>query len=98
MPNKQNVQGAAATATTADQFIVEAAEIEKVVMSEADRITPDVAMDIMLAIIKSAETEENESCSRLDKILWSIRGSYLMGFQKALELYSEYIKQTLQEV
>lgn len=99
MPNKQNVQEAAATATrTAESFFMEAAEIEDIVRSEANRITPDVAMDIMLAIIKSTNTEENEDCSRLDKILWSIRSSYLIGFQKALECYSEGIKQTLQEV
>ena len=98
MPNKQNVQEAAATATATEQLFMEAAEIEAIVRSESDRITPDVAADIMLAIMKSTDAEENEDCSRLDKILWSIRGSYLIGFQKALECYSECIKQTLQEV
>ena len=98
MPNKQNVQGAAATATTAENFFMEAAEIEAIVRSESDRITPDVAADIMLAIAQSTDTEENKDCTPLDKILWAVRSSYLIGFQKALECYSECIKQTLQEV
>lgn len=98
MPNKQKLQEAAATATkTSESFLIEAAEIEAIVKSEADRITPDVAADIMLAIIKSTGTEENKDCDRLDKILWSIRCSYLLGFQKALECYSECIKQQLQK-
>lgn len=96
MPNKQNVQEAAATATTAEQLFMEAAELEGVVKAEADRITPEVAADIMLAILNNVDEEDGKNCSRLDKMLWAIRGSYLIGFQKALEAYSDCIKATLQ--
>lgn len=97
MPNKQNTQEAAATATAAHQFTLEGTEIKTILRAEADRLTPDATLEILLSIVEATGTEENESCNNFDKILWSIRCGYLIGFQKALECYSECIKQQLQK-
>lgn len=62
----------------------------------ADALTIDVTQEMILQICE--QTEFPSDFTNLERILWTSRGTYLLGYRAALDMYSRAIEEILREV
>jgi hypothetical protein len=78
-------------------FTMTSEQIDSVIDGMAERITPEVASDLLVEIIDSSGTNLDEGIL-YDRIIWLIRCAFLAGFRDAATVFNDAAIMSVQEL
>jgi len=76
-------------------FVMSAADRSRLSDSIAETLTIDAMMEMSLEICKHVEFPDGFTA--LERMLWTSRSAYLLGFRQALDAYSQVFEEAMRE-
>lgn len=76
------------------EFIFEEEQIKKIVQTQSDRLDYEASVELMERVMNAfpIQPEEREKVSRLDRIIYTVRGAYIFGYMSAVDTLNDAMR------
>lgn len=76
------------------ELIFEEEQIKKIVQTQSDRLDHEASVELMERVINAfpIQPEEREKVSRLDRIIYAVRGAYILGYMSAVDTLNDAMR------
>lgn len=76
------------------ELIFEEEQIKKIAQTQSDRLDYEASVELMGRVMNAfpIQPEEREKVSRLDRIIYAVRGAYIIGYMSAVDTLNEATK------
>lgn len=76
------------------ELIFEEEQIKKIAQTQSDRLDYDTSVELMERVMNAfpIQPEEREKVSRLDRIIYAVRGSYIFGYMSAVDTLNDAMR------
>lgn len=73
------------------ELIFDEEQKREIAQEQSDRLDYEASVELMKRVMEAfpIQPEEREQVSRLDRILYAVRGAYLIGYMSAIDTLSE---------
>lgn len=73
------------------ELIFDEEQKREIAQAESDRLDYEASVEIMKRVMEAfpIQAEERDQVSRLDRILYAVRGAYLIGYMSAIDILDE---------
>lgn len=76
------------------ELILEEEQIKKMAQKQSDRLDYEASVELMERVMNAfpIQPEEREKVSRLDLIIYAVRGAYIFGYMSAVDTLNDAMK------
>lgn len=76
------------------ELIFEEEQIKKIVQTQSDRLDYEASVELMERVMNAfpIQPEEREKVSRLDRIIYAVRGAYIIGYMSAVDTLNDAMR------
>lgn len=76
------------------ELIFEEEQIKKIAQTQSDRLDYDTSVELMERVMNAfpIQPEEREKVSRLDRIIYAVRGAYIFGYMSAVDTLNDAMR------
>lgn len=76
------------------ELIFEEEQIKKIVQTQSDRLDYEASIELMERVMNAfpIQPEEREKVSRLDRIIYAVRGAYILGYMSAVDTLNDAMR------
>lgn len=76
------------------ELIFEEEQIKKIAQTQSDRLDYEASVELMGRVMNAfpIQPEEREKVSRLDRIIYAVRGAYIIGYMSAVDTLNDAIR------
>lgn len=76
------------------ELIFEEEQIKKIAQTQSDRLDYEASVELMGRVMNAfpIQPEEREKVSRLDRIIYAVRGAYIIGYMYAVDTLNDAIR------
>lgn len=76
------------------ELIFEEEQIKKIAQTQSDRLGYDTSVELMERVMNAfpIQPEEREKVSRLDRIIYAVRGAYIFGYMSAVDTLNDAMR------
>lgn len=76
------------------ELIFEEEQIKKIVQTQSDRLDYEASVELMERVMNAfpIQPEEREKVSRLDRIIYAVRGAYIFGYMSAVDTLNDAMR------
>ena len=76
------------------ELIFEEEKIKKIVQTQSDRLDYEASVELMERVMNAfpIQPEEREKVSRLDRIIYAVRGAYIFGYMSAVDTLNDAMR------
>lgn len=76
------------------ELIFEEEQIKKIAQTQSDRLDYDTSVELMERVMNAfpIQPEERETVSRLDRIIYTVRGAYIFGYMSAVDTLNDAMR------
>lgn len=76
------------------ELILEEEQIKKIVQTQSDRLDYEASVELMERVMNAflIQPEEREKVSRLDRIIYAVRGAYIFGYMSAVDTLNDAMR------
>lgn len=69
-------------------------QIKEIAQKQSDRLDYEASVELMERVINAfpIQPEEREKVSRLDRIIYAVRGAYIFGYMSAVDTLNEAMR------
>lgn len=69
-------------------------QIKEIAQKQSDRLDYEASVELMERVINafSIQPEEREKVSRLDRIIYAVRGAYIFGYMSAVDTLNDAMR------
>lgn len=73
------------------ELIFEEEQIKEIAQKQSDRLDYDTSVELMERVMNAfpIQPEEREKVSRLDRIIYAVRGAYIFGYMSAVDTLND---------
>lgn len=73
------------------ELIFEEEQIKEIAQTQSDRLDYDASVELMERVMNAfpIQPEEREKVSRLDRIIYAVRGAYIFGYMSAVDTLND---------
>ena len=73
------------------ELIFEEEQIKKIAQTLSDRLDYETSVELMELVMNAfpIQPEEREKVSRLDRIIYAVRGAYIIGYMSAVDTLND---------
>lgn len=82
------------------ELIFEEEQIKKIAQTQSDRLDYEASVELMELVMNAfpIQPEEREKVSRLDRIIYAVRGAYIIGYMSAVDTLNDANRARLQPI
>lgn len=82
------------------ELIFEEEQIKKIAQTQSDRLDYEASVELMELVMNAfpIQPEEREKASRLDRIIYAVRGAYIIGYMSAVDTLNDANRARLQPI
>ncbi len=76
------------------ELIFEEEQIKEIVQTQSDRLDYEASVELMERVMNAfpIQPEEREKVSRLDRIIYAVRGAYIIGYMSAVDTLNDAMR------
>lgn len=76
------------------ELIFEEEQIKEIAQKQSDRLDYEASVELMERVMNAfpLQPEEREKASRLDRILYAVRGAYIFGYMSAVDTLNDAMR------
>lgn len=76
------------------ELIFEEEQIKKIAQMQSDRLDYEASVELMERVMNAfpIQPEEREKVSRLDRVIYAVRGAYIIGYMSAVDTLNDAIR------
>lgn len=76
------------------ELIFDEEQKREVAQAQSDRLDYEASVELMKRVMEAfpIQTEEREQVSRLDRILYTVRGAYIIGYMSAVDTLNDAMR------
>lgn len=76
------------------ELIFEEEQIKKIAQTQSDQLDYDASVELMELVMNAfpIQPEEREKVSRLDRIIYAVRGAYIFGYMSAVDTLNDAMR------
>lgn len=76
------------------ELIFEEEQIKKIVQTQSDRLDYEASVELMERVMNAfpIQPEEREKASRLDRVIYAVRGAYIFGYMSAVDTLNDAMR------
>lgn len=73
------------------ELIFEEEQIKEIAQKQSDQLDYDASVELMERVMNAfpIQPEEREKVSRLDRIIYAVRGAYIFGYMSAVDTLND---------
>lgn len=76
------------------ELILAEEQIKEIAQKQSDRLDYDASIELMERVMNAfpIQPEERENVSRLDRIIYAVRGAYIFGYMSAVDTLNDAMR------
>ena len=76
------------------ELIFEEEQIKEIAQTQSDRLDYEASVELMERVMNAfpIQPEEREKVSRLDRIIYAVRGAYIIGYMSAVDTLNDAMR------
>lgn len=76
------------------ELILEEEQIKKIAQTQSDRLDYEASVELMERVMNAVpiQPEEWEKVSRLDRVIYAVRGAYIFGYMSAVDTLNDAMR------
>lgn len=76
------------------ELILEEEQIKKIAQTQSDRLDYEASVELMERVMNAVpiQPEEREKVSRLDRVIYAVRGAYIFGYMSAVDTLNDAMR------
>ena len=76
------------------ELILEEEQIKKIAQTQSDRLDYEASVELMERVMNAVpiQPEEREKVSRLDRVIYAVRGAYIFGYMSAVDTFNDAMR------
>lgn len=76
------------------ELIFEEEQIKEIAQKQSDQLDYDASVELMERVMNAfpIQPEEREKVSRLDRIIYAVRGAYIFGYMSAVDTLNDAMR------
>lgn len=76
------------------ELIFEEEQIKEIAQKQSDRLDYDASVELMERVMNAfpIQPEEREKVSRLDRVIYAVRGAYIFGYMSAVDTLNDAMR------
>lgn len=76
------------------ELLFEEEQIKEIAQTQSDRLDYEASVELMERVMNAfpIQPEEREKVSRLDRIIYAVRGAYIIGYMSAVDTLNDAMR------